>query len=378
MSHDTVLSLGSLATPLLKSGFLDYVTVMHKNHGGTATLLEARVSLQEGTDRVKIVELKSSDDVTCKNRNTEHATAVASISGVIPIQGFIVSMVQLENDLHIWNSMHAFVLGQMRIERVHSMNVCYQLDDTHRGSLPVSMSRMPEEIYYYLEHAASTHSGGQCCSHGISDVIMKDSSGCYWGAIACLVSASMDLDGSSPQDTHVRTLSVFNSTPETIHSNIVQMLSKCAWSRKGGFTFRSSSGALPVSITRQGKGEQGSWCSCISRIVLFLYPIPGDDYNYIQSKKNVSMTIMIRSALNNAIQQLWVNMNTRQPQWADTAKPGTEAVTTLIESLTDVLRRANDSSNASQMLLLAMKRMHVSTMDDAHTKLREMVVAMRS
>ncbi len=373
VSHDTILSLGSLVVPLLNSGAINHVTVIHRNHGADASLLEARVSFQEGSDRVKIVELKSSGMM---KTTTSDSPTEASISGVIPVEGFTVSMIQLENDLHVWNSLHAFVLGQIQIERVHSTHVSYCLDDSRRGSLPVSVSRMPEEMYYYLEHAAAMQSGGLCCSHGVSDVMMKDSSGCYWGAIACLV--SIKNVASQKHDTQVQTLSVFNSTPEPIHSKIVQMLSKCAWSRKGGFTFRSNSGALPISITRHGKNEEGSWCLSISRIVLFLYPMPGDDCTVsLQSEKKIaSMTVMVRSALNNAIQQMQVNMNTGQPQWA--GEQGTEAVTTLVESLTSVLSRADDASHASQNLLLAMKRMRVSSVEDVHTKLREMVIALRT
>jgi len=101
--------------------------------------------------------------------------------------------------------------------------------------------------------------------------------------------------------------------------------------------------------------------------------MPGDGSRTAPYKKQ-SITIVIRSALNNAIQKLQSNLNTVQPQWADAAKPGKEAATTLlVESLVKVLSRADDSSSASQRLLRAMKDMRVNTMEDVESKLRDMV-----
>ena len=385
VSQDTLLSLGSFAIPLLNSGLLTHVNVIHKSNvcvgvkPGDCTILEAQVSLQEQRDCVRIVQLNSSElhDGTASVWKMG-ASTVASISGVLTLNDLHVSMDQLEKDLHIWNSMHAFILGFQRIEE-KIPQVYYCLDDKHRGFLPASVSRTPEEMYYYLEHAVTcSDSKGTCCSYGVSDVILEDSSSSAWGAVACLVSNSGVMDSTTtPQDTKVQMVSLLNSTHENVDSDMVQTLAKCAWSRKGGFTFRSTASDLPISIIRHGKTKKGSFYCSISRIVLYIFPMSADDSRSVGEKKN-SMTMVIRSALNNAIQQLRVNLQTMQPLWVESAKPGMDAVAMLVDQLTKVLSRADDASTASKRFLLAMKEMQAQSMQDVQTKLREKVMDLRN
>lgn len=342
------------------------------------------MSLHEGGNGVRIVELKSSG--VQSPVSSCHGKAV--ISGTITFPNMIFSAEQMERDLQVWNSMNSFVLGfqDVHLERKDSKTVQYCLLGQYRGSFPASVSRAPEEMYYHLENTMRSHSKSFCPSFGLSDIVMDcdDSFSPHWRALACIVATSQQCEGSSShgQDTHVETISVFNSASQSVHSDIVLILAKCGWSKKGGFTFRSRSGSLPISIIRHGRGSNGSACSAhICRILLYIFPTQVADAganSKVSSRKKHSMKNIILSALNNAIQQLKVNMDTLQPLWVDSSKPGIEAINTLVESLTGVLYRAHDASPASRSFLRAIKDMGGGSIQDVQIKLRDKVMRLQT
>lgn len=416
-----ILSLGSVAIPLLQSGLTNHVTVIHRGDlhealgsptgmawTNDATLVEARVSLNEGGDSVRIVNLTSSPGDTLTKRYVSNVSlcsddtkmlGLASISALIPLERLHGSMQhsrsnhaspeaameQLERELYLWNSMHSFAQGLERMQPVSNEYDCrsqiqmhYSLLERHHGSLSSSLSRSPEEMYCYLKDRIR-ESNTISCGYGISDTSFKndESPGSGWGALACIVATSQLCDDSN--NAQVQTVSLFNSTRTHVHDNIVSILGKCAWAKKCGFLFRSSSGSFPISITRKATTSAGMACIAqISRIVIYTFPTCEYNKNAAKSRAKGSMSDLLRSAVNNAIQQLKINMDARQDEWADASRPDADAINTLIESLTGVLHRAHDTSDAAKSFLLAIAQLGPNTtMQDVQTQLRDKVMTLQ-
>ena len=130
--------------------------------------------------------------------------------------------------------------------------------------------------------------------------------GTMWGSAACLA-VHIDSQGgsTSPADCHVEHMLWYDASSVCLTKDTEKILSKCSWSRRAGFTFRSKS-TQGMSIVKRlnGDGHDSGYIASIRAIIVYIYP----KFQYYAPEKRGQMAsspaAVIRDSVNSSLHGL--------------------------------------------------------------------------